>query len=69
MGKKKRTAGGGRVDPAAMTPAQLARLLAKASGHKITVAMIRRDIEAGAPTNPDGTLHLVHYAAWLSGRA
>jgi hypothetical protein len=21
--------------------------------------------DAGAPANPDGTVHLVHYAAWL----
>lgn len=69
MGKKKRSARGETVDPAAMTPAQLARLLAKASGKKITVAMIRRDVDEGAPTNPDGTMHLVRYAAWLSGRA
>lgn len=24
------------------------------------------DIEAGAPTNPDGTLNVVHYATWLN---
>ena len=27
--------------------------------------MIREDIAEGAPTNADGTLNLVHYAAWL----
>jgi hypothetical protein len=26
---------------------------------------IRRDLEGGAPTNIDGTVNLVHYAAWL----
>ena len=26
---------------------------------------LRRDVEAGAPVNPDGTINLVHYAAWL----
>jgi hypothetical protein len=25
----------------------------------------RADIDAGAPTNADGTINLVHYAAWL----
>lgn len=69
MGKSQGKSTKGRVDPAAMTPAQLARLLAKASGRKITVAMVRRDLQDGAPTNPDGTLHLVHYAAWLTSRA
>jgi hypothetical protein len=31
----------------------------------VTEAVLRDDIEAGAPTNADGTLNLVHYAAWL----
>jgi hypothetical protein len=30
--------------------------------------MIARDIEAGVPVNPDGTINLVHYAAWLVTR-
>jgi hypothetical protein len=28
--------------------------------------MIAADIRDGAPTNPDGTVNLVHYAAWLA---
>lgn len=31
--------------------------------------MVRADIEAGAPTNADGTLNLIHYAAWLAKEA
>jgi len=27
--------------------------------------MIQDDIDAGAPTNPDGTVNLVAFAAWL----
>ena len=27
--------------------------------------MLRADAAAGAPLNADGTLNLVHYAAWL----
>jgi hypothetical protein len=27
--------------------------------------MLRADIDAGAPANADGTINLVHYAAWL----
>jgi hypothetical protein len=27
--------------------------------------MIRADLAAGAPVNTDGTINLVHYAAWL----
>jgi len=30
------------------------------------VEMIREDIDDGAPLNADGTLNLVHYAAWLA---
>ena len=55
-----------RVNPAALTVADAARLLAKASSEPVTEAMIRADIEDGAPTNQDGTVNLVHYAAWLA---
>jgi hypothetical protein len=27
---------------------------------------LEADIEAGAPTNADGTINLVHFAAWLN---
>jgi len=55
-----------RVNPAALAVADAARLLAKAGGEPVTEAMIRADIEDGAPTNQDGTVNLVHYAAWLA---
>ncbi|MBI3866807.1 MAG: hypothetical protein HY290_33425 [Planctomycetia bacterium] len=42
-----------------------AALLSKVSGEPITIEMLESDVEAGAPANPDGTLNLVHYAAWL----
>jgi hypothetical protein len=54
-----------KVDPNAATPAELATVLRNCSGREITVEMIADDIEAGAPTNADGTIHLVHYMAWL----
>jgi hypothetical protein len=54
------------VHPAALAVADAARLLAKASSEPVTEAMIRGDIDDGAPTNPDGTVNLVHYAAWLA---
>ena len=50
----------------ALTPAQAAKILAAAGSRRITEAMVRADIEAGAPTNADGTVNLVHYAAWLA---
>ncbi len=53
----------------ALTPAQAAKILAAAGSRRITEAMVRADIEAGAPTNADGTVNLVHYAAWLAREA
>jgi hypothetical protein len=44
----------------------LQRVLTAAGGRPITEEMVRKDIEAGAPVNPDGTINLVHYAAWLA---
>jgi hypothetical protein len=50
----------------ALTPAQAARVLAAAGNRLITEAMVSADIDAGAPTNADGTINLVHYTAWLA---
>ena len=55
----------GRLNPAALAVADAATLLTKAGGRAVTEAMVRADLAAGAPANPDGTLNLVHYAAWL----
>ena len=55
----------GRLSPMALTLADAARLLGAASGQRLTVAMLEADIAAGAPTGTDGTLNLVHFAAWL----
>lgn len=56
------------VNPNAMTVEVAAKVLAKADA-TVTEAMLRADLEAGAPTNPDGTINLVHYAAWLAREA
>ncbi len=45
--------------------ADVAQILTKAGGKPVTEEMIREDLAAGAPLNPDGTLNLIHYAAWL----
>lgn len=55
-------------NPAALTTEQLAELLTKACGRKLAPATIHTHVAAGAPTNADGTLHLVHYTAWLAGQ-
>ncbi len=54
-----------RLNPAAMPVADAARVLTRLGGKPVTEAMLRADIDAGAPTNADGSVNLVHYAAWL----
>ena len=53
------------VDPNRLTPEQAAKLLSAASKVRVPVEQIVADLEAGAPQNHDGTMNLVHYAAWL----
>jgi len=53
------------LNPAALSVADAARLLSKAGGGAVTEEMLEADLGAGAPANPDGTINLVHYAAWL----
>ena len=43
-----------------------ARLLSKVGGEAIPEPLIRADLADGAPAHPDGTINLVHYAAWLN---
>lgn len=54
-----------KLNPTALPLAAAARLLSAVGGQVVTVAMLEADVAAGAPTNADGTLNLVHYAAWL----
>ena len=51
-----------RVNPAALAVEDAARALG------LSVDAIRQDIAEGAPTNADGSVNLVHYAAWLNMR-
>ena len=48
-----------QLNPAALTAEDAARALG------LSVDAIRQDIAEGAPTNADGSVNLVHYAAWL----
>ena len=54
-----------RLNPAAMPVEDAARVLTRLGGKPVNEAMLRADIDAGAPTNADGSVNLVHYAAWL----
>ena len=51
-----------RMNPAALAVEDAARALG------LSVDAIRQDIAEGAPTNADGSVNLVHYAAWLNMR-
>ena len=50
----------GAVNPAALSVAQLARMLA------VPEETVRRHLAAGAPASADGRVNLMHYAAWLN---
>lgn len=54
-----------RLNPAALLVADAARVLTRLGGKAVTEDMLNADIVAGAPTNADGSINLVHYAAWL----
>ena len=58
-----RQAGG--LNPQALRLEDLARILSASGPHPVTVEMLQKDIDDGAPVNPNGTMNLVHYAAWL----
>jgi hypothetical protein len=53
------------MSPTAIAVADAARLLSAAGSRPVTPEQILVDIDAGAPANGDGTINLVHYAAWL----
>ena len=52
------------INPNALSLPDAATMLRKL-GAQVTEDQIRDDVGDGAPTNADGTLNLVHYAAWL----
>ena len=53
------------LDPTRLTMEQAAKLLSAATKVRVPVEQIATDLEAGAPQNSDGTINLMHYAAWL----
>lgn len=53
------------ISPTAIPLADAARLLSKIGGQPVSPGMLQTDLEFGAPANPNGTLNLLHYAAWL----
>ena len=48
------------LNPMALTADEAAKTLG------VPHEWVEEDLEAGAPANPDGTINLVQYAAWLN---
>lgn len=53
------------LDPNRLTVEQAAKLLSAAAKLRVPAEQIAADLDAGAPRNPNGTINLMHYAAWL----
>ena len=57
---------GEKKSPASLSIEDALRLLRASGSRHASAESLRADIEAGAPTNADGTINLVHYGAWLA---
>ncbi|QKK07489.1 MAG: hypothetical protein HND58_04480 [Planctomycetota bacterium] len=53
------------LNPDRLTPAELAAVLSSTGLVALTEADILRRIDQGAPVNPDETMSLVAFTAWL----
>ncbi|MCX5673237.1 MAG: hypothetical protein NTU94_18130 [Planctomycetota bacterium] len=53
------------LNPAALSFADAAKILSAAGCQRVTIEMLQEDVAAGAPTNADGTINLLQYAAWV----
>ncbi|MFA7184931.1 MAG: hypothetical protein WC082_08565 [Victivallales bacterium] len=49
----------------ALSVPNLVKLLKRSGCRSISEDMLREDIANGAPSNPDGTINLISYTAWL----
>ena len=48
-----------------LQPEQAVALLARAGARSMSLDRMRADQAAGAPANPDGTINLIAYGAWM----
>ena len=53
------------INPQALRLEDLARILTASGPKPVSVQLLQADIKDGASVNPDGTVSLVNYAAWL----
>ena len=49
----------------ALKPDQVVDVLVKSGFRDMTLELLHSDFELGAPRNPDGTVNLIHYMAWI----
>lgn len=54
-----------KISLIALTKEQLVDLLAKVGSAGISMSALESCIGSGMPINDDGTVNLIHYAAWL----
>ena len=52
-----------------MRISDIVALLRRAGARSLTEERLQVDLKAGAPLNGDGTVNLIHYAAWLAREA
>jgi hypothetical protein len=56
----------GGISPQSLRLEDVAKILSAFGPKPVTVEMLQADIDDGAPTNRDGTVNLLSYAAWLT---
>lgn len=54
-----------RLKITALSVSDLVELLKRSGSRGVSEEMVRNDIANGAPANPDGTVNLIFYTAWL----
>lgn len=50
----------------ALTVDELVEVLRRSGAKHASAENVQKDIAAGAPTNPNGTINYVHYLGWLA---
>lgn len=55
----------GKLNPLRLSVSDAALLLTKAGGQPVSEEQVREAVAAGAPTDPEGNLNLVHLGAWI----
>jgi hypothetical protein len=57
-----------QLNPTAIQPGNVAKLLTAASGQQISELMVQAAIDSGAPADAKGSINLVEFIAWLEQR-